>query len=37
MAAPFRRTPPSIARVTVARIRISVDFPAPIGPGNPAP
>ena len=35
MSASFHSTRPADARVTVAIIRISVDFPAPFGPSNP--
>src|SRR5208283_434325 len=34
-SASFQSTRPRVGRVTVARIRISVDFPAPLGPSSP--
>jgi hypothetical protein len=41
MSVPFHMALPDVGRATVARMRISVDFPAPFGPslrmrGSPA-
>src|SRR5687767_7197174 len=36
MSAPFQVTCPSVGRVMVARMRMSVDLPAPFGPSRPS-